>query len=196
MTSPKRTRLSPQGRRSQLLDCSQTIIQKQGLSSFTMEALAREAGVSNPLVYKYFDTRLAILQELLVRETERFTTALREQVTETNDYYELVTLVVTSNFEQFSSNNIINILKDQPDVYAAIAKKEKKNRAQVARYLVRALANQYTLSTGEAEQLLVLASGAAQAAAAQHNRFGGDKVGMIKTTVKFIFGGIETLLPE
>jgi AcrR family transcriptional regulator len=31
-----------------------------------MEALAREADVSNPLIYKYFDTRRAVLQELLV----------------------------------------------------------------------------------------------------------------------------------
>ena len=195
MTTPKRTRLSPEDRRSQLLDCSHNIIRQQGLSSFTMEALAREAGVSNPLVYKYFDTRLAILQELLVRETERFNATLREQVTSTSSYHELVTLVVTTNFEQFSSNNIINILRDQPDVYTAIATEDKKGRGQMARYLVRALADQYTINPRQAEQLVVLASGAAQAAAAHHNRFGGDKVIMIASTVKFIFGGFESLLP-
>ena len=195
MTFPKRTRLSPQDRRTQLLDCSRAIIQDLGLSSFTMEALARKAGVSNPLIYKYFDTRLAILQELLARETNRFNTAIREQVTGTANYRDLVTLVVSVNFEQFSSSNVVNILRDQPDVYAAIAAEDNKGRGQMARYLVRALSDQYTLDRKQAEQLVVLASGAAQAAAAHYNRFGGDKAAMIDGTVEFIFGGIETLLP-
>ena len=33
-----------------------------------MDLLATVAGVSNPLIYKYFDTRRQILEELLVRE--------------------------------------------------------------------------------------------------------------------------------
>ena len=56
MNSKKRIRLSPEGRRNQLLDSARDLIQDQGFSGFTMEALATAAGVSNPLVYKYFDT--------------------------------------------------------------------------------------------------------------------------------------------
>ena len=52
MSGKKRTRLSPEGRRNQLLDSARDLIQSQGISGFTMEALATEAGVSNPLVYK------------------------------------------------------------------------------------------------------------------------------------------------
>ena len=81
MTISKRTRLAPHDRRMQLLDCACTIILDLGLSSLTMEALAREAHVSNPLIYKYFDTRRAVLQELLVRESKRFSTELEVQVT-------------------------------------------------------------------------------------------------------------------
>ncbi|MFT4713372.1 MAG: AcrR family transcriptional regulator [Candidatus Azotimanducaceae bacterium] len=112
MTNPKRTRLSPHDRRMQLLDCACTIIFDLGLSSFTMEALAREANVSNPLIYKYFDTRRAVLQELLVRESKRFDSELELQVISAKDYHELVTLIVLGNFEQFSNNNIITILRD------------------------------------------------------------------------------------
>ena len=80
MNQKKRTRLSPEDRRQQLLDSAREIVQDQGLSSLTMEALARHAGVSNPLVYKYFDARLSLLQELLAREHERFTTNVREKL--------------------------------------------------------------------------------------------------------------------
>ena len=194
MTAVRRTRLSPHDRRMQLLDCAQTIILERGLSSFTMESLAREAGVSNPLVYKYFATRLAILQELLVRETKRFNTQLQAQVTQAQDYQELITLVVSVNFEQFSNNNIVYILRDQPDVFEAIAVDDRKQSGGMGRFLVQTLADQYTIDRKQAEQMVVLASGASQAAAAHYNRYGGDQAAMINDTVQFIFGGIDALL--
>ena len=54
MTTAKRTRLAPHHRRMQLLDCARSLIVDRGLSSFTMDALAKEAQVSHPLIYKYF----------------------------------------------------------------------------------------------------------------------------------------------
>lgn len=195
MNAVRRTRLTPHHRRMQLLDCAQTIILERGLSSFTMEALAREAGVSNPLVYKYFATRLAILQELLLRETKRFNTQLQAQVTQAQDYQELITLVVSVNFEQFSKNNIVYILRDQPDVFEAIAVDDRKQSSVMGRFLVQTLADQYTIDRKQAEQMVVLASGASQAAAAHYNRYGGDQAAMINDTVQFIFGGIDALLP-
>ena len=70
MSSKKRTRLSPEGRRNQLLDSARDLLLQEGFSGFTMDALASEAGVSNPLIYKYFDTRLVLLQDLWEREYE------------------------------------------------------------------------------------------------------------------------------
>ena len=61
MSGKKRTRLSPEGRRNQLLDSARDLLLKEGFSGFTMDALASEAGVSNPLIYKYFDTRLVVV---------------------------------------------------------------------------------------------------------------------------------------
>jgi AcrR family transcriptional regulator len=78
MVVKKRTRLSAEDRRKHLLDCARDLIQESGVSGFTMEALATKADVSNPLVYKYFDTRLELLQELWTREYERFSTSIRE----------------------------------------------------------------------------------------------------------------------
>ena len=49
------------------------------------------------------------------------------------------------------------------------------------------------MSKAQAEQLVVLASGASQTAAAHYNRYGGDRERMIANTVRFIYGGIHTL---
>ena len=62
MSQPVRRRLSPENRRNQLLDCARQVILEHGLSTLTMERLATQAGVSLPLIYKYFDTRLQLLQ--------------------------------------------------------------------------------------------------------------------------------------
>ena len=70
--SRSRTRLSPDARRAQLLDTAKEMVISNGLQAFTMEGLAREAGVSAPLVYNYFAGRPQLLQALLVREYHLF----------------------------------------------------------------------------------------------------------------------------
>ena len=194
MTTTKRTRLSPHDRRMQLLDSAKVIIESQGLSSMTIEALAREAGVSNPLVYKYFDTRISLLQELLVRETERFNEQIRDQVTKAKDFPDLVTIIVSVNFEQFSSANILNILRGQPDILISISEMEKKGQGEMGRFLVRSLADHYDINRKDAGEIVTMAAGASQAAAAHFNQFGGDRAAQIETAVRFVFGGIEALL--
>ena len=66
MTQSVRRRLSPEDRRNQILDCARQVILEHGLSTLTMERLAKQAEVSLPLIYKYFDTRLQLLQALLL----------------------------------------------------------------------------------------------------------------------------------
>lgn len=193
MTATKRTRLSPHDRRMQLLDCAQTLIQDKGLSSFTMEALAREAGVSNPLIYKYFDTRLALLQELLTREFNRFYGEMQEQIEKAGSFEDVVAIAVSVNFEQFSKGNILTTLTDQPDVAETLGEVQTEESSNYGRFLVKELASQYGLSRKQAQELIILASGASQAAARQYSQFGGDKDKLIANAVAFIFGGIDRL---
>jgi len=189
----KRTRLSPEDRRIQLLESAKALILSKGLSSFTMEGLAREAGVSQPLVYKYFDTRLTLLRELLQRESGQFDSQLREQVSKAKNYDELLRLFVTANFVQFSSSNIVYVLREQPDVFSVIAENDRRQHRATAKFLVKTLADEFALTRQQAEQSVVLASGASQTSAAHYNRYGGDRDAMIANTVKFISSGIRAL---
>ena len=67
-----RTRLSPTARKKELLDTAKAIIVEEGLQRFTMEALARTAGVTPPLIYNYFSGRQALLKSLLVQDYESY----------------------------------------------------------------------------------------------------------------------------
>ena len=188
----KARRLSPQDRRNQLLDCARAIVVHRGLSSLTMDLLATEAGVSNPLIYKYFDTRLQVLQELLNRELDAFQESVRQQLASTEDYRDVVRVYVETNFKQFEHGNVMNILLGQADVRAAA---EGAAKRRTGPFLVKEIANRYQIDPALAEQLVVLSSGASLAAAEHYSRYGGDKDKLIDDTVKFIFGGIEVLLP-
>ncbi|HEX6341348.1 TetR/AcrR family transcriptional regulator [Umezawaea sp.] len=65
-------RLPPEERREQLLDGALRLI-GDGFGSLTMEAVARAAGVTKPVLYEQFANRAEVITALLDREAERAT---------------------------------------------------------------------------------------------------------------------------
>ena len=191
MNSKKRIRLSPEGRRNQLLDSARDLIQDQGFSGFTMEALATEAGVSNPLVYKYFDTRLELLQELWTREYERYNRNVREQLTKAENFEDIVRLFVNLNFTELSLGEITHILGSQPELREVTKAKQKSNQRGTGLFLVNTVEEMYHLTPSQATHLVVLASGASIEAARHYARYGGSRKKMVGDTVNFILNGAE-----
>lgn len=191
MPDPGRRRLSPEDRRNQLLDCARDLIIKQGLSTFTMDKLAHEAGVSPPLIYKYFETRLRLLQDLLIREHAAFSASITQPSSEKVGYREAVRAYVEINFRQFAGGDVLSLLFNQPDVRQAL---EAEERPRHAPFLIRQLAKEYDISMRLAEKIIVLASGASLSAAEHYGRYGGDREAQIAQTVTFIFGGLEKML--
>ena len=191
MNGKKRIRLSPEGRRNQLLDSARDLIQDQGFSGFTMEALATEAGVSNPLVYKYFDTRLELLQELWTREYERYNRNVREQLTKAENFEDIVRLFVNLNFTELSLGEITHILGSQPELREVTKAKQKSNQRGTGLFLVNTVEEMYHLTPSQATHLVVLASGASIEAARHYARYGGSRKKMVEDTVSFILNGVE-----
>lgn len=79
-TRPRRryaARLPPDERRAQLLDAALAIIDRDGYAGVSIDAIAREAGVTRPVVYSVFDGLGPLLYALLDRQERR---ALRELV--------------------------------------------------------------------------------------------------------------------
>ena len=191
MNSKKRIRLSPEGRRNQLLDSARDLIQDQGFSGFTMEALATEAGVRNPLVYKYSDTRLELLQELWTREYERYNRNVREQLTKAENFEDIVRLFVNLNFTELSLGEITHILGSQPELREVTKAKQKSNQRGTGLFLVNTVEEMYHLTPSQATHLVVLASGASIEAARHYARYGGSRKKMVEDTVNFILNGAE-----
>jgi AcrR family transcriptional regulator len=192
MNKKKRTRLAPEARRAQLLDAAATIIGQHGLSGFTMEALAKEAGVSNPLVYQYFSSRRALLEELLELEFDRYRDDLQDRLNSARSFEDIVRVFVIKNFDEADRGNVIQILQSQPDIQKSIHKKTKKRERTLAQFLVNQLADTYALTRDQAERMAIMGSGASVAAAERVRRSSGSREETIDATVSFIVGGVES----
>ncbi len=66
MTATTRTRLSPEERRSQLLDLGVRLLATRSLDELSIDLLAEEAGISRGLLYHYFGNKHAF-HEAVVR---------------------------------------------------------------------------------------------------------------------------------
>jgi AcrR family transcriptional regulator len=65
------TRMQAGERREQLLDATKTIVGKRGFHAVSIEAVAREAGITRPIVYGHFHDLGGLLEALIERETAR-----------------------------------------------------------------------------------------------------------------------------
>jgi AcrR family transcriptional regulator len=65
------TRLSASQRREQLLDVTKAIVADRGFHAVSIEAVAREAGITRPIVYGHFGDLTGLLEALVERESLR-----------------------------------------------------------------------------------------------------------------------------
>ena len=158
-----------------------------------MEGLATKTGVSNPLIYKYFDTRLALLQGLLIRKYEGFSSNITIQLMNTNDYRQRIEVAVTANFNEYSKSNILYALRGKADVFAAIKDTEENVSKNIAYLLINSLTEALPLSEAQALKVVVMSSGASKAKAERYRRMGGDKATLIEDTIRFILAGAKEL---
>src|SRR4051794_7822017 len=61
------TRMSAAERREQLLDATKAIVVADGFHAVSIEAVAREAGITRPIVYGHFDDLGGLLEALVQR---------------------------------------------------------------------------------------------------------------------------------
>ncbi|MFG2177399.1 TetR/AcrR family transcriptional regulator [Streptomyces abikoensis] len=68
---PYAPRMAPAERREQLLDAALRIINTEGVAGVSVDAVAKAAGITRPVVYGQFTDSNHILRDLLHREGER-----------------------------------------------------------------------------------------------------------------------------
>jgi len=82
---PYAPRLPPGQRREQLIDAALRVIVEQGYEGVSIEAIARTAGVTRPVIYDHFPNLGTLLRSLIEREENYAVTQLAEVVPEIPD---------------------------------------------------------------------------------------------------------------
>jgi AcrR family transcriptional regulator len=78
-TTRSSKRLSAQARHAQILDVTAGIVSRDGFQAASIQAVAKEAGISRPIVYEHFGDLTGLLEALVKREMD----AATEQVAAT-----------------------------------------------------------------------------------------------------------------
>ena len=89
-------RMAPSERREQLLDAALHVFVTQGASAFNIESVAREAGVTRPVVYDFFANAVDLMHELIKREESRAMTEIAEVMPAVGPQGSLAELLVSA----------------------------------------------------------------------------------------------------
>jgi TetR/AcrR family transcriptional regulator, fatty acid biosynthesis regulator len=139
-------RLDPAVRKHMILDTAATLVAAEGISAVTMERVGRDAGVSKPLVYAYFQNVTTLLQELLVRDQRRLWELQASAVTEATNFQELIRLTTRTYLKHAEKNGMhIQRLMNEPSISAAFVELERENRQRVVDTLATAMVHNFNV---------------------------------------------------
>ncbi len=136
--------MSPEARREQILDSAVTYIVERGLSTFTLENVAHEAGVSKPLVYKYFTRREDLLRAVLERE---YVYLGAHKLDVLPDEAPLEPLIRASNRNAFNylyeRGPVIRLLASDRSVSELVHQRERNERSAITEHFIKRLMKTY-----------------------------------------------------
>ncbi|MFN9833824.1 MAG: TetR/AcrR family transcriptional regulator [Alphaproteobacteria bacterium] len=142
----KRTRLTPEVRREQILDESAQLILAEGLYAVSMERLARDIGISKGLVYNYFPTRDALLTALLNREQAELRDRGMVSALQAESFDDLIRQTTRLYLEQTRDRGaLIAALLSDPSVALLMEAENRADRERTVRYFVKAVRREYGL---------------------------------------------------
>lgn len=136
--------MTPEMRREQILDSAVSYIVERGLSTFTLENVAQQAGVSKPLVYKYFARREDLLKAVLERE---YLYLGRHKLDVLPDEVPMEPLIRASNKNAFvylyERGPIIRLLGSDRSVAELVHERERDERSAITQHFIKRLMKTY-----------------------------------------------------
>ncbi len=156
--STRTARLSRSERRTQLLVAAKTVFVTQGYHATAMDDIAVRAGVSKPVVYQHFPSKLELYLALLGESAAEMVRLVRAALAATTDNRERVDNAVAAYF---------TFVADNDQAYRLIFESDLRGQVEVERIVERAtdacisaITDTITTDTGvDVERARLLASG-------------------------------------
>ncbi len=87
--------------RAEILDTARDAVLQSGLANFTLASVADELALTKPALYYYFDSKEALLFELLLREWLEMATEVEAAVAETESGADAVEQLMRTVFDRY-----------------------------------------------------------------------------------------------
>lgn len=97
------TRMPREQRRAQLLDAASEVFTRKGYHAAAMDDIAETAGVSKPVLYQHFSSKLDLYLALLDQACDRLVDLVTEALASTDDNAERVVATMTAFYDMVSS---------------------------------------------------------------------------------------------
>ena len=190
---PVRRRLSPEKRRTFILDHTANMIARDGIAPLSIDSIGREAGISKSLVYAYFPNLTDLLRELYKREMRRLRRAQRDAAATATTFEELVRSVTHVYLHYIDERGlIIERLQAEPSV-SEMHDPTDFGREAAVDYLTEIVMAHFDLPPDIARAATDISFGLPASAGAYLHRSDMDLAALEDLTVTMIIGTFSQL---
>lgn len=191
---PRNRRLDPEVRKNIILDKTADLIAKEGVSAVSMERVAREAGVSKPLVYVYFPNQTTLLRDLLLRDQNRLIDLQAQAVAKAVDFEDYIRRTTRTYLKHVDeTGDHIQRLMREPSVAAVFQEFDRKDRQRAVETLSKTISETFDIPTRTAMLATEIAMGMTGAAGDMIARGVASRKRIEEITLNLAMGSIEAM---
>jgi AcrR family transcriptional regulator len=189
-------RLSRSERRDALLDAAALLVASGDVEAVSMEAVAEQAGVSRPLVYKHFANRYELLSSLYRREAAHLHAEMSAEVTAAETLEEMVRALI---------RGALRAQADRAATFAALhaggvrdrdrREEQRRRNRTTLRYFATQAVHEFRLGEPKAKAAMGIMLGAVETVLAQWRRRPTREHALLleDTYAALVMGGLEEL---
>jgi AcrR family transcriptional regulator len=186
--------MSPEARRRQILDAAVDLILSSGHSGCTLEQVAAAAGVSKPLIYKYFPRRDDLMAAMLERELAELHGRGFEAIPADAPLERVIRATVERALRYYHEHGpILRLLATDPAVADMSRRANRSSWADTYRYFVRRSVEHYRVPEDVAMIAVTMVINAPIHSMPYLRRRGVDIDRSIEVWSAFIVGGWQAL---
>jgi TetR/AcrR family transcriptional regulator, fatty acid biosynthesis regulator len=194
MNRPRARRMSPESRRQSIIEAAVELILQVGRASCTLEQVADQAGISKPLIYKYFPRREALLEAILEREFEALRGSGLDSVPDNVPVERVIRATLERALRYYHDRGpILRLLATDPAVAELARAGNRSSRANATSYFVERLRKHYRVPDDVATIAVTMAVNAPIHSMTHLKRQHIDLDRTIDVWTEFMLGGWRAL---
>lgn len=166
-TTPRAIRMPRDQRRAQLLDAATEVFTNKGFYAAAMDDIAEAAGVSKPVLYQHFPSKLDLYLALVDASCDTLTSLLEAALASTTDNAERVRATTRAfyDFVSHSSGEFRFVFESDLTAEPAVQQRIWRLNNEIADAIAQVIADDTGLGPAQAKLLAISLVGGAQVSA-------------------------------